>query len=325
MRRALARSARIVIVAAGLLLSAPDSHADDVATLKADARALAERGEYPAAVQKLRVALSLQRSHDIAGNLGLVEARAELWVPAIEHIQLALELLPPSAKPEVRDALEKTLGEAKTKVAELTIRVDRPGASVLVDGASVGTAPLARPVYVEARRHAVMAELRGDKSSEVIVIPGVGTRGVVDLAIAPGGAAGAEPAPVAASTIAEAEPTGFDAARPWLAVGSGTLLVGGLVTGIAFTLVSNGYASDAESLTKTLPNGTCAPGGDGRTCLEIGGNLGQADGTSTTAVFGFVIAGIGAVGLATVLLVPASDNVAIAVGAGRAEARVRFR
>jgi hypothetical protein len=90
-----------------VLLAAAAAHADDVATLKAEARAASDRGDLPTAVQKLRAALAQQRTHDVAGNLGLVEARAGLWVPAIEHLQLGLDLFPASGKPEARDALEK--------------------------------------------------------------------------------------------------------------------------------------------------------------------------------------------------------------------------
>jgi hypothetical protein len=197
---------------------------------------------------------------------------------------------------------------------------------VLVDGDAVGTAPLARPVYVEARRHVVAAELRGQRSAEVIVLPSAGTRGVVELTLdaAPSsptaGAAGPSPA--------APEPThegGLDAARPWLAVASGSLLAAGLATGIGFTIASNAHADDADSLAASLPPGGCASGGTARACVEIGGNIGLSDGQATTAVVGYVLAGVGAIALATVLLVPAGDDAEIAVGPGGAQARLRFR
>lgn len=74
-------------------------------------------------------------------------------------LRYALAQFPAKGKPETREALEARFEKAKKLACAVRVKVEA-GAEVLVDGRSVGTAPLADEVFVEAGSHAFEARMR---------------------------------------------------------------------------------------------------------------------------------------------------------------------
>lgn len=303
------RRATSLLLAAALTAAALPSSAQWTAAdvLKDEARVLSERGDFRGAVEKLRLAYAQRPTYEIAANLGVLETKLELWVPAVEHLGAALAAWPASASAESRTKVERALSDARTRVAEIDVRVDRPGARIVLDGAEIGSSPLPRPVVVEPRQHTVRAELAGFRADDVVVIPAAASRGVVEIAlrpVEPASPASTATAPVAAD-VAPPVASSFDAARPWLATSLGVMATGALVGGLVLTVVSNGHAADAEDQIATIPDGSCGEGGPATTCLEIGASLAQRDATASGAIGFFVAGGVAAAALVVVLLVPA--------------------
>lgn len=135
---------------------------------------LLKKHQWAEAEELFRQAWALKRSYDIAGNLGLAEAGLGKWRDAAEHLTFALATFPANGKAAHRDLLREKLASAREHVGGLTIEMDAPGAEVLVDGKSVGTAPLAGEVLVEPGAHVVEAQLagRGAARGEASVVAG---------------------------------------------------------------------------------------------------------------------------------------------------------
>src|SRR5580704_8866675 len=150
---------------------AASAQADDLTHRGVD---LLKKHQWAEAEDLFRQAWALKRSYDIAGNLGLAEAGLGKWRDAAEHLTLAIATFPANGKAAHRDLLREKLASAREHIGGLAIEVDAAGAEVLVDGKSVGTAPLAGEVLVEPGAHVVEAQLagRGAARGEASVVAG---------------------------------------------------------------------------------------------------------------------------------------------------------
>src|SRR6185503_746975 len=95
-----------------------------------------------------------------------------------------------------RRAAEKMLAEAELKIGTVTVLVDA-GAEVLVDGKSVGTAPLSGPVFVEAGSRRFEAKKEGVAGPSQDVKVAAGSAPVVELKLASKAGAGTSVGPIA--------------------------------------------------------------------------------------------------------------------------------
>jgi hypothetical protein len=134
-------------------------------------------GDARAAYEAYRGAWSLRKSFDIACNLGRTEAELSLSRDAAEHLDYCLKTYPASSRDDLREANKRfrdLFAEVRARVAALRIETRPPGAEIAVDGASYGTTPLGRDVYVDPGRHRVRAELQGfdDEERAIEVVAG---------------------------------------------------------------------------------------------------------------------------------------------------------
>jgi serine/threonine protein kinase len=134
----------------------------------------------------LRAAWQLEKTHDIAGNLGDVELTNGKPRDAAEHLRFSLEALPPTAATELRARVQRRFDEARELVAALRITVDTPGVEVSIDGAPVGLSPLRTEVFVNPGDRIVTARLAGYDATPVIVTAMEGGTYDVTLRRAPG-------------------------------------------------------------------------------------------------------------------------------------------
>jgi hypothetical protein len=136
-----------------------DALTDQARELHLKGAALFDKGQYPQAEAAFLAAWAIKKHFQIAANLGACELKLGKSRAAAEHLAYAVRAFVPQDSPE-RATAAKLLGEARAKVATVTLNVDDVGADVLVDGALVGSTPLADPVFVEAGAHTI--ELRRD-------------------------------------------------------------------------------------------------------------------------------------------------------------------
>ena len=127
-----------------------------------------------------------QHHWQIAGSLGHAELALGRYCDAAEHLAFFLRETRylTTLDPRDRATIARDLERAKAKVGAVTAIVEPAGAEVLVDGAPVGTAPLADAVFVEPGRHVIEARMPGRVAAVEArdLVPGGATQVVLRLA-----------------------------------------------------------------------------------------------------------------------------------------------
>jgi tetratricopeptide (TPR) repeat protein len=218
--------------------SAPD-HADE---LFEQATAAYDAGRLPEAHAKLLQAWALKKTHDIAGNLGVVELKLGEHAAAAEHLTWALQHFPPTEADQAKRGFEQKLAKARAQIGALRVRVNVEGAEVTVNGRSMGKAPLEDEAFVEAGTVRVSARREGYAAVEQVVSVQKGEAREVVLA------------------LVAVKPAAVVKAGPPLALvaASGALAVVGLAAGAGLTVAANGKATDRLALLGKVGLSGCA-------------------------------------------------------------------
>jgi hypothetical protein len=160
-------------------------------------------GRYAEAEEKLSQAWALKKTHDIAGNLGVVEFKLGKHPQAAQHITWALQHFPPTESGQARRGYEQLLDKARAESAVLRIQVNVDGAEISVNDRSVdpgevfvepGTASLVvrRAGYIPSRQE--VSIVKGEsRNISIALVPVAGKperRSVVPGAVL-GGVGGA--------------------------------------------------------------------------------------------------------------------------------------
>lgn len=247
---------------------------------------------------------AMRKSYDVAAYLGDIELMLGQARSAAEYLTYALRTLPVGAKPALRQTLSALFEEARRLVGGVRIQVNKPGAEVFVDGTSVGYAPIGNEVFVEPGEHELTAKREGYADAIARVEARAGAAYEVALTLKP---AAIHPAPPKESTAVpprEHEMGTHPGVAPSdVLIGAGiglTALLAG--SGIAFTLLSNSEAADADELAAEIARdggkSACWSGGVPR-CSTLHDMNAQSDTFHSLAVAGFV--GAGAAGAATLV------------------------
>jgi PEGA domain len=263
-------------------------------------RALFKAGKKREAREEYLAAFRLKQSHDVAGNLGNVELSLGMPRDAAEHLSFAIRHYAPSGTtPEQLERAKQRLAEAKQQIGTVTVSVSVPGAEVLVDGVSIGRAPLEGDVFVEPGTRTFSARLALHDDATQTIEVGKGTERSVALTVVPtaqvppqvsGPAAAGAPAVV--PSVTPPAPPVRRSVVPGVVLG----VVGGAVflTGAG---LAAGYAakkSDADSLNAdiTAAGGYCnAPAGSvASQCSQLHAATSQAA-TFGRAGIGMLIGG----------------------------------
>ena len=147
--------------------------------------ALMQTENWDAAMLEFERSLELYPSRNALFNLGMCQMALFRYVAATGTFERFLELYRemPEAAAQVQrvgDALQDLRGLRAT----IAIDVNVAGAEILIDGRSVGTAPLVDPVIVDPGRHTVEARLDGYGGAPQIVPVTSGETAEVHVALA---------------------------------------------------------------------------------------------------------------------------------------------
>lgn len=152
-----------------------------------------------------------------------------------------------------RAALLTELDAAGRRLATLEVRCDRPGASIALDGALQGLAPLARPIRATAGPHVVRCDAPDHDSAEAMPTLVAGTFSQVELA------------PVAHDHRPLLERTSNgDGQR---ALGYGALTLGGVALVVGGVGLGVAFANDLSSCTLMPMSAECTADRRGRDAL----------------------------------------------------------
>jgi hypothetical protein len=139
-----------LLLASPALGAQPAAPAGSAVVLYEEGVKLAEKKDYQAAEAKFVAAWAIQRSYDVAANLGEVEMQLGKPADAAGYFTYALANFPLGGKSQTREWITGRLNEAKSKIFTLTLDVGVPGAEVRINGKSAGKAPIADALFVPA-------------------------------------------------------------------------------------------------------------------------------------------------------------------------------
>ena len=222
-------------------------------------------------------AWKLKKTPDIAANLGQVESELGKHRQAATFFSYAVKNAAPTDSQEARRDVKQRLDDERKLVGLVHVRVNVVGANVLLNGESLGTAPLADDVFAEPGSVTFTAKLAGHIDARAVVEVGKGSSSEAVLELVP----------------SAVEP---EEANPAIVIG-GTATAGvSLGIGVLFAVLSSGKASDAKALGGWDPCYGPTPPVPNR-CVELDGLRRSSATFANVSFWGFV--GAGAVGAST--------------------------
>jgi len=221
-------------------------------------------------------AWGIHRHYQIAGSLAICEAKLARYAEAAEHVSFFLREMPATAPAERKTGGETFFKEIRPKVAELSIRVNKSGAEVFVDGRSVGRAPLSVPVFVEPGDRKLEAKFGDAIARGTVSAKGGGTHEVV-------------------LTFGElTKPSqGWRPPLP-LVLASGGLALAGLGAGVGLTVAAIGKGDEAKAAAVAGGRSACftPPSGRKTACDALASAWRDRDSLNNAAVGAFVLGGV---------------------------------
>lgn len=280
----------------------------------------ARNGDWKRAYVSLKLSFELVRHWSTAASLGQCELELGRFADAATHLEYASRALPLDA--EQREHVEAMLKRARAHVAGLVVQVNLNGATVSVDGDTIGKSPLSVPVFVAPGVHVVAASVNGRPAASQRLAVDAGEGRTITLAI------GVAPAPPASPTESPTAPAPAvprrdsdeqESSSKWIVLGTGTgLTVLAAGTAVLFRHRASSAESDADVIRDEVgTNGCYQPTGAlvGK-CEDLRGLIDDRNDNERYSASAWVSAGVlGAATVATWLLWPGESKVEPAVGA----------
>jgi hypothetical protein len=270
----------------------------------------ATRGRWEKARDLFLEAFRRKPDFQIAFNLGQAELKVGQHVEAAEHLALFLREAQ-GVREEERRKAQTMLDEAERHVATLVISTNHQGAEVLVDGASIGTSPLGREIFVLPGQHVIQARLGGFRSARDERTFIAADHLQVELKLTKVAETPAPAVPSAALGKPDStEESGAAPYRKWVIGAGASTAVAAMTVGIVFTLKANASMLDAQYKTDEIvaigdgPNSPlpsprtpyCNAGYIKKQCDELHQLLLGYYTHKNVAIAGYVVSGAAAVG-----------------------------
>lgn len=299
------------------------------AAIFAEARAAAAAGNTSSAAAGFERLFGDRQTHDVALELGLVEAKLGEYRDAAEHLTFGLRAPPPETPPETLARAREALANALTKIGVLKIKVDKNGAVLKLDGAPVGVSPLELDIFVIPGGHYVSATLDGYAPAELTADVEPGATRTLEFSLQPLPSITTAPAPPPAAAP-EPLPAKKQVLKPrTLVLATGLALTG---AGAVLTTVFGVQGANARGRERDLraegvqrfgysPCSTLA-GASSPTCAELARAVDDRAAANRKANVALgVTAGAGLLSLGVLFFWPGDDGeevetVGLAPGAG---------
>jgi hypothetical protein len=277
-----------------------------------DAKKSFKAGQFEKARELYSAAYKQKSDHATLLLLAQAESKSNRSRDAAEHLELYLREAK-TASADDRQAAQKLFEEVTAKLATWHVKVTIDGADVYLDGKVVGKSPLAAPLFVEPNTHEVEAKKEGFFAEKDMLVAAPNTESETTLVMRPA------PATIEPKKIVPEEkpitppPPPSPAWRTYGIIGGGALTALGLGLGIGLSVSSSSKGEEADAqlaeLRRTTPNtySVCGPNqfSPNQTgCAKLTDTLSSQDARANGAVFGFVLAGVGAVGTVGLILLP---------------------
>ncbi len=281
----------------------------------------ARNGDWKRAQISLKLSFDLVRHWSTAASLGQCELELGHYEEAATHLDYAARALPFEA--EQHEQVGAMLKRARAHVAALDVQVNLKGATVSVDGKTIGKSPVSMPVFVSPGEHVVAASLDGGPIASQRLVVGAGEGRTIALAVgAPVPAnASSKPAAPPSADVSRDDSVAATSPSKWIVVGTGaglTVLAAGAA--VVFRYRASNAESEADALGEGIgTNGCYQPTGAlVGTCADLRGLLDDRNENARYSTAAWVSAGVlGAATVATWLLWPneseSEDRVSVGV------------
>jgi hypothetical protein len=285
------------------------------ARLLDDAKKASKAGQHDKAREFYALAYKQKADHSTLLLLAQAEAKSTRPRDAAEHLEVYLREAK-TASADDRQTAQKLFEEVTAKLATWYVKVSVDGADMYLDGKLVGKSPLAAPLFVEPNTHEIEARKEGFLNEKDMLVAAPNTESETTLVM--------KPAPVVVKPteiepkekkIPEPPPPPSPAWRTYGIIGGGALTALGLGLGIGLSMSASGKGDEADAqladLRRTTPNtySVCGPNQfqpNQTDCAQLADTLSSQDARANGAIFGFVLAGVGAVGTVGLILLPKS-------------------
>jgi hypothetical protein len=127
----------------------------------AAARILYEDGDYPGALTKLQAAYDASKDPRLLWNMAACEKALRHYVSVLELLERYASEGAQLITEEERAATAELVATVRAFVNELTLTVQPDGATVLVDGLTLGHTPLAKPLRLDMGKRQLRLEKQG--------------------------------------------------------------------------------------------------------------------------------------------------------------------
>ncbi len=247
------------LFASGVCQAAPPTLLDPAQDARARGDRGAHAGDIGAAIAGWREAWKLSpKGWELACNIGRGEARLDHYREAATWLRRCLSLLPDHKTPaefERRTAVSNELNMVLWQIAILTVHMDEPDVSVVLDDAEVLHTPILEDVYVDPGEHRLQA-YKGAKTTFTKISTVAGKRYDVALAFPPSLPADMYPFDPLPGTPEYYRQYTF---RWWPVILGGTLTGAGVALGTTFMGLSSSASGDASSTLATIKRagGSC--------------------------------------------------------------------
>jgi tetratricopeptide (TPR) repeat protein len=220
---------------------------------------LADQQLYAAALEQFRAAYEKSPHFAVLYNIGQAQMALGRPIEAIEALTRYLRDGADQVPLSRREQVQAQISLLESRLAELSVTTDRPGALVTVDGREVGKTPLYQPIRMSAGTHTVSITMEGVAPIYKAIDLREGERKALAFVVPPGVAPKPEPAASpAASLLATPAPAPPPRdLRTWATVTAGVGVAAGAAA-LGVYLWNRGRYDDWQATSTSLQ--TLTPG-----------------------------------------------------------------
>lgn len=277
---------RSLLVSLALVLTAGSALAQKLDAKEATLRyeegvALFSQKKYSDARVKFLEACAAQPTAKCTKNLGAAEVELGMHAEAATHFRAYLAD-PQSQKDPARAEVERIYGRERGQCGELEIS-SSPGATISIDGAELGNAPLKESVFAAAGAHAFVARLGEARRAETVNVE-AGRVTPLKLELSAGGGVKDPPPP---------PPPPTERATAWPPP-TPSLILGGIgVAGVVAGAVLHGAAASKRSSADPIAAGFsgCGATPNAQPCADVRAIAADQDALSAGAVTAYIAGG----------------------------------
>jgi hypothetical protein len=231
MRFSLTLMSAVLLISTAQAAPPAPANVDEAKKHFARSKELYDDGDLAGALHELERSYQAVPNYKLLYNMGQTQLQMQNHAGALKSFRRFLSEGGTEVSDARRSEVLKEVDKLRTRVAELTVTVNLPGAEVSVDDVVIGTSPLTAPVLVNVGRRKVSASLADHfPVSKQLEVAGLDT---VQVALELRAVAVAAPVvtPVVAAPAAATEaPFRLPVWVPW--AGTGALAAATTVTGI---------------------------------------------------------------------------------------------